>query len=59
MIIYRIKLINKGLNEAIFAMENKLQAFRIYKGTNIKGELKKVVKQLKTRIDTYEQCGSG
>ena len=28
VITYRIKLKNEGLNEAIFAMENKLQAFR-------------------------------
>ena len=35
------------------------EQFEIYKGTNIKGELKKVIKQLVTSIDTYEQCGSG
>ena len=97
VITYRIKLKNEGLDEAIFAMRNKLQTFRseeralkfsmaihvefekatdsniitdpavvlqseqfeIYKGTNIKRELEKVVKQLETSIDTYEQCGSG
>lgn len=95
VITYRIKLKNEGLDEAIFAMENKLQAFRskeralkfsmaihiefekatdaniitdpavvlqseqfeIYKGTKIKIELEKVIKQLEVSIDTYEQCG--
>ena len=35
------------------------EQFEVYDESNIKEQLKKVIKQLDTDIEVYEQCGSG